>query len=256
MKIVPVLDLLGGKVVRGVAGRRSEYRPIESRLVTGAEPARVAAALQAFGLTQFYVADLDAIAGQQPAWPIYRELAALGLQLWIDAGVGDVARGAAFAQFAGDCPAVTGVIAGLESLAGPAVLEHLLAQLGAERLIFSLDMQKGRPMTGGSEWAAGGTAAIGLDPLTIGRQAVALGVRRMIVLDLAQVGIGGLSTLDLCRRLGEFSALQLISGGGVRAADDLAAIQSAGCDAALVASALHDGRLTRAALRLWIDDNP
>jgi phosphoribosylformimino-5-aminoimidazole carboxamide ribotide isomerase len=38
--------------------------------------------------------------------------------------------------------------------------------------------------------------------------------------------------------------MELTSGGGVRGRDDLAALADAGCDAALVASALHDGQLT------------
>jgi uncharacterized protein related to proFAR isomerase len=41
------------------------------------------------------------------------------------------------------------------------------------------------------------------------------------------------------------SAVDLIAGGGVRGLDDLKALADAGCDAALVASALHDGRLSR-----------
>jgi hypothetical protein len=38
--------------------------------------------------------------------------------------------------------------------------------------------------------------------------------------------------------------LQIVAGGGVRSAADLRSLSAAGCDAALVASALHDGRLT------------
>ena len=38
--------------------------------------------------------------------------------------------------------------------------------------------------------------------------------------------------------------LTLIAGGGVRGPGDLARLAEAGCDGALVASALHDGRLT------------
>jgi phosphoribosylformimino-5-aminoimidazole carboxamide ribotide isomerase len=36
----------------------------------------------------------------------------------------------------------------------------------------------------------------------------------------------------------------IVAGGGVRGVPDLEALANAGCDAALVASALHDGRLT------------
>jgi phosphoribosylformimino-5-aminoimidazole carboxamide ribotide isomerase len=60
------------------------------------------------------------------------------------------------------------------------------------------------------------------------------------------VGVGGgTRTLDLCRQIQEeFPRVELTAGGGVRGLDDLKVLAAAGCDAALVASALHDGRLT------------
>ncbi|MCA9270670.1 MAG: hypothetical protein KDA41_19445, partial [Planctomycetales bacterium] len=91
--ILPVIDLLGGQVVRGVAGRREEYRPIVSRIAAGSAPTQVAAALaQRFGFRDAYVADLDAIAGAEPAWEDYQAIADAGLQLWVDAGAGEVDR--------------------------------------------------------------------------------------------------------------------------------------------------------------------
>ena len=79
MRIIPVLDIMGGVVVRGVAGRRSEYRPIQSQLCSIAEPATVAQAIvDRFRTIEFYIADLDAIAGSEPAWEIYRHVAATG----------------------------------------------------------------------------------------------------------------------------------------------------------------------------------
>src|SRR5262245_41095918 len=88
MPILPVLDLLRGQVVRGVAGRRAEYRPIVSRLVAGAAPLAVARALrEQFGFAELYLADLDAIAGAPPALPLYRQLQTEGFRLWVDAGL-------------------------------------------------------------------------------------------------------------------------------------------------------------------------
>ena len=68
MRVVAVLDLMGGKVVRGVGGRRSEYRPVVSRLTTSCDPVAVAEAFrQQLGIDELYLADLDAIAGARPA---------------------------------------------------------------------------------------------------------------------------------------------------------------------------------------------
>ena len=90
MKVIPVIDLLGGQVVRGIGGRRDEYRPIVSRIAADARPATVARALvEQFGFDTVYVADLDAIMHQQPDRAAWREIAGQGLRLWLDAGVGD-----------------------------------------------------------------------------------------------------------------------------------------------------------------------
>ena len=72
MQIVPVLDILGGEVVRAIGGRRSEYRPLVSKQTNSTDPVEVASAFRTrYGFSEIYVADLDAIAGAEPAASIY-----------------------------------------------------------------------------------------------------------------------------------------------------------------------------------------
>src|ERR1043166_3958675 len=86
--IVPVIDLMGGVVVRGIAGRCDEYRPIVSQLIASSQPIAVARAFREhFGLSEVYVADLDAIGGGEPAFAIYAALHTDGFRLSVDAGV-------------------------------------------------------------------------------------------------------------------------------------------------------------------------
>jgi phosphoribosylformimino-5-aminoimidazole carboxamide ribotide isomerase len=72
-------------------------------------------------------------------------------------------------------------------------------------------------------------------------------VHRLIVLDVARVGRGGgTGTDDLCAELRRrWRDVCLIAGGGVRGVEHLWRLRAVGADAALVASALHDGTLTR-----------
>ena len=81
--------------------------------------------------------------------------------------------------------------------------------------------------------------------------AVATGFRRVIVLDVAAVGVSrGIPTLDLCWEIRErFPALEIVTGGGVRSRGDLEAADRAGADEVLIASAAHDGSLAAADLR-------
>jgi len=53
MRILPVLDLMQGQVVRGVAGRRHEYQSNQSALVAFSAPLAIAPAFREhFGLTE------------------------------------------------------------------------------------------------------------------------------------------------------------------------------------------------------------
>jgi phosphoribosylformimino-5-aminoimidazole carboxamide ribotide isomerase len=235
MRILAVLDLMGGQVVRGVAGCRLEYRPIVSRLCASSKPLDVARSFRThFGLNKLYLADLDAIAGGDPALPTYADLMSDGFRLWIDAGVREAARIRLLADVGAEQ-----IIVGLET-ARPAVLAEACRAFG-ERIVFSLDL-KGRAPLG--DRAAWGTS----DAEVIVEKAVALGVRRLIVLDLAQVGVAdGTGTEELCARLtAAHPGLEVIAGGGVRGPEDLHRLRDCGVETALVASALHDGRLTRA----------
>ncbi len=242
MRVIPVVDLKDGKVVHGVGGLRDAYEPIKSQLVESPLPAPVADALvQKLGASEAYVADLDAIEGANPAWNTYGELAGAGLRLWIDAGLADVQRAAQFERLARAGAPFDAIIAGLETVGNAELLAQLLAQVGSERLVFSLDLRDGQPIVADpkSNWREA-TAD------TIAREAIDLGVRRLIILDLSQVGNSeGVSTLELCRALRKSDdELEIVSGGGVRGVDDLWQMHQAGCNGALVASALHDGRLT------------
>ena len=237
MYIIPVIDLLAGQVVRGIAGRREEYRPIISLLTASSRPRDVARAFREhFDLTELYLADLDAIAGKEPAWETYADLFADGFQLWVDAGVCNAERGRLLASRG------LGVVAGLETLAGPAALAELCRDV-SDRLIFSLDLRGGVPLGNTNAWQAA-------DDCSIAGQAIALGVRRLLILDLERVGVGaGTGTEELCKQLTcRYPQLEVWAGGGVRGRDDLRRLQHCGVKAVLVASVLHNGALTRADL--------
>jgi phosphoribosylformimino-5-aminoimidazole carboxamide ribotide isomerase len=232
MRVIPVLDLKGGRVVRGVAGRREDYRPVAGRLTASSLPVDVARAFaEHYGLAELYLADLDALAGARPAWEVYAALRAGGFRLWVDAGVRCPADARAVAG-----AGVERVVVGLET-AGPDALAGAVRDLGG-RVVFSLDLRGGAPM--GCDWGGG-------DAWSVAARAVALGVRGVLVLDVARVGVGaGTGTEGLCARLAStYPEVDVAAGGGVRGLADLLRLRAAGVSAALVASALHEGRLGR-----------
>src|SRR5437899_12727316 len=65
-RVIPVLDVMNGQVVRAVGGRRELYEPIRSRLTQSTDPGAVAAALLlAADVRELYVDDLDALHGHR-----------------------------------------------------------------------------------------------------------------------------------------------------------------------------------------------
>jgi phosphoribosylformimino-5-aminoimidazole carboxamide ribotide isomerase len=239
VRILPVLDLLGGQLVHAVAGRRAEYRPVRSILCGDAKPTSLAHALVDMGFRDAYVADLDAIGGAEPDWATLRSVSDCGLALWLDAGLSNRRGAEEVLHHAQGSDNIRTIIAGLESLPSLGLLPELLEVIGSKRLAFSLDLKQGQPITRVPEWQ---------DKCAedIAQLAYELGIRRLIVLDLSKVGRSqGTGTAALCRRLRSLAPWsELIAGGGVRNFNDLSLLAEAGCDAALVATALHHGHLT------------
>lgn len=241
MRVIPVIDLLGGQVVRGIAGRRHEYQPIESPLAADARPATVARALRKqFGFDTVYVADLNAIQGRPPNVESWQAINGEGLGLWLDAGIGNPQALRTLHALLLSRSISAEIVIALESLQDDLSDEDWRDARGLSQLqMFSIDLKSGIPNHQIVEWR--NSSAI-----EIGRSAHARGFRDIIVLDLADVGTsGGTRTIQLCQQLKrELHPVRTIAGGGVRGFADLQALAAAGCDAVLVASALHDGRLT------------
>lgn len=231
--LIPVMDLLGGQVVRGVRGDRQAYRPIVSALCGSSDPATVARILVAHcATTRLYVADLDALMGGPAQFAVLHTLleAIPGLELWLDAGFADAAAAQALMTRLGGFAAPHVVpVYGSESLRSREALAQAFDRadpLGA-RAVLSLDRRDGHPLDPAGCW-----------------QAPELWPQRVIVMTLERVGSDAgpdLETLQSVRQ--RLPGGMVIGAGGVRHAEDLVHAREAGADAWLVASALHDRRL-------------
>lgn len=236
-RLIPVIDVMGGRAVRAVAGDRANYRPIRCPISGSTRAADVANALLRMArASELYVADLDAITGQGRVSAAARAvLDAVAVPVWLDAGTG---RGPP--EFP-ERPHARHVV-GFETCGDPAVLGAALADPLGRAVALSIDLKAGRLI---GDWRAWGLAG-DRDVLALARRAVGLGARALIVLDLARVGTGrGTGTGVLLRAIrNEFPDVDLLAGGGVRGWDDVDRLGAAGATGVLVATALHDGALT------------
>jgi uncharacterized protein related to proFAR isomerase len=240
-QVIPVLDIAGGQVVRGMRGERAAYRPIVSRLAPGSHPVKLAMALLervaawGEGPKVLYVADLDAIQGGRPQLDVLAALLDLhdDLRLWLDAGFADALEVAALKRALGSAGARIRPVYGSESLSPSTQgvgrsMGHPFDWLADDpSAILSLDCRGGHPMDPAGLW-----------------ELPSAWPRTIVVMTLDRVGAAIGPDLALFARLQALAPeREWVGAGGLRDAADLRVAADAGATAWLVASALHDGTL-------------
>ena len=238
MRIVGVIDVRRGQAVHARAGLRSAYEPIRSAAgvaVDGDPVALVRVYADILGVRELYLADLDAIDAGIAALDrrVVSQIASLGRPLLLDAGVSTPADARAVLE-----AGASTVVVGLETLTGFPALADICRDAGRDRVAFSLDLRDGVPVALPNVIDAAWSAA------DVARRAADAGVGTIIVLDLARVGTGtGIDGERMGAVRRAVPGVNLLAGGGVRSAADLDELSSAGCDGALVATALLSGAL-------------
>lgn len=228
MEIIPVIDVLRGKVVHARGGVRQEYPLLESVLTSDCEPVQVISDLLAWlPFTTIYIADLDAILNQQRNTMLYVSLATAfpKITFYLDAGIH---RRVCWEYFLG-YPNIKPII-GSETLTDISWISDPVVR---QNSILSLDFQHGNFL---------GVQALIEQP--------ALWAENIIAMNIDHVG--GLSGPDFELLLSlqqKVHDSRIIAAGGVRTEKDLIALEAQGIQRVLVASALHDGRITKRYLK-------
>jgi phosphoribosylformimino-5-aminoimidazole carboxamide ribotide isomerase len=225
MEVIPVLDLKERVVVHARMGQRGQYRPIETPLSPTSHPIDVTRGLlSVYPFTTIYIADLDAIMRAGDNTPTLTELkdAFPHLTFWVDSGVAD-RPGAQDWLGSG----LGHLVVGSETQQDADLMRSLLHD---DRVILSLDYR--------------GDAFVGPQALL---DETEVWPGRIIAMTLAQVGSAGGPDWNRLSAVKRDSAEKSVyAAGGVRGADDLAALARIGVAGALVASCLHDGKLAGA----------
>lgn len=232
MQVIPVIDVRGGVAVAASRGDRANYRTLETPLAASADPGAVAQGLRSlFPFQKLYVADLEGIEGRGADVAMQERLCEgwLGSEVWVDDGSN------------GSRTPPTG-----NRQLDPMIKSHVL---GSESLKSLTDYEQARQL-------AGAAAPLSLDfrgdefigPPELLTDA-ALWPRRVIVMTLARVGSGEGPDLERLESIvARAGAREVYAAGGVRNGADLKALAGIGVAGALVATALHAGKITRADL--------
>ncbi len=227
LQIIPVIDIRGGIVVHARGGDREAYPPLQSVLTQSTRPETVVADLLAwYPFPQVYIADLEAIESGDRETTLYRSLCDRFKQteIWLDAGIES-------ARDVDIYPPVENLklVVGSETLTD---IELLANKACRERLILSLDRRHDRLLG---------------DKDLLSRTDI--WTQKMILMSLDHVGAdkgpacAWLETLAKVRK-----DISWYVAGGVRGRKDLEIIEEKGATGALIASAIHTGKLSRQAI--------
>lgn len=214
--VIPVLDLMGGKVVRANGGDRASYPILNLRDARPGDAAEILSCLLCvYPFRTIYLADLDALTGKVPQIDLIERIHDdfPSLTLWVDAGTVSV-----------PLPDIVSVI-GTESLVD---VQRLPTMMPANWCL-SIDHRDGE--------------LIGCLPDIEPAWAAPMAV---IDMNLACVG----QRLGIAWRLSHVhpflasrASTHRVLAGGIRAPNDLRLARDAGFSAVLCGSALYDGSL-------------
>ena len=225
MEVIPVIDLKDGVVVHARMGMRSAYAPIETPLSPTSRPTDVARGLLSiFPFKKFYVADLNAIENKDNNNAALKRLSLdfPELVFWVDAGIADVHHAQRWFE-----AGLGHLVLGSETQRDSDLIRFLCRN---NRTILSLDFR-------GDEF---------LGPASLLNEAN-IWPTNVIVMTLARVGSASGPDMNWLTTIKSRAAnRQVYAAGGVRDANDLASLAAAGIAGALVATSLHNGKLTGA----------
>ena len=230
MKIIPALELLGGKCVRLVGG---DYRHATTH---SPKPLAVARQFEAAGLTHLHLVDLD---GARTRVPTHLELLRTISQqtsLQVDFSGGLSSDEQVRAAFAAGAAQIT---VGSWAVREPALVERWLQEWGPERIIIGADFRDGFIVYRG--WEA--TSQLKLADFIA--DWLHRGATTFLCTDVRRDETLAGPATAIYAALGDvFPQAQILAAGGIRAASDFNSLRAAGVASVVVGRGFYEGRIT------------
>lgn len=225
MKIYPAIDILNGKCVRLVEGKK------EKASVYFENPVDAAKMWVQKGATQLHVIDLDgAFEGKRAnSASIERLIAEAGVPVQVGGGIRTYKDVLEVLAMGADK-----IILGTAAVTDDAILESC-GKSCSDRTIVSVDSRDGLVAIDG--WVNSSR----FSSYNFARKLTEKGFRNMIYTDVRRDGTLKGPDLDGIDRLCGIEGARIIASGGVRSLDDLRRLKAMNVDGVIIGSALYQG---------------
>ena len=232
LKIVPVIDVLNGITVHAIRGERRHYRPLRSVLCSSVDPLDMVLTFDSLGFDRLYLADLDAILGKSTNFALYQRIKTeTSLDFMVDAGIAETIKAEKLLN-----AGVSKIVIGTETLRSLDFVNQAVKFFGEDRVVVSIDLKRGEVMSVSENIKS-------INPIPLAQTLEKIGVSQIILLDLDRVGTEHGANLEVLKGVLKKTKVKLLVGGGIRSIQDLEQLKNLGVSGALVATALHNGKL-------------
>ena len=230
MRIIPAIDLKGGKCVRLLRG------DMQAATVYGDDPVAMGQRWAGEGATYLHVVDLDGAVTGTPANAdaIGKLCAALSIPIEVGGGIRSVEQAARFLDIGVDV-----VIFGTAALQQPAVVASACERFPAQIAV-------GIDARGGNVAVHGWTETSEVTAIELARRAQQLGAVRVIYTDISRDGTQQGVNVEATRALARGLSVPVTASGGVGALADIEALlpcETDGVDSVIIGRALYTGAI-------------
>lgn len=230
-RVIPCLDVAGGRVVKG-------RRFVD--LVDAGDPVELAARYAAEGADEIVYLDISAAPeGRGTLLELVERTArTVFIPLTVGGGVRAVHEMRDVLRAGADKVSINSA-----AVADPTLINRCSARFGRQAVVVAIDAAREGPPDQPGRWIAythGGRERTELDAVTWAQRAVELGAGELLVTSIDRDGTGAGFDTDLLRAISTTVPVPVIaSGGAAGPADFVRAIRDGGADAVLAASIFH-----------------